>query len=261
EDRPLPPLLRARDRLRLGPLRAVVGRALGHPRLVELRFVGSADAIWAGLARHGRPIQFAHVQQRLALWDVWSQIAASPVAFEPASASFALDWHMLGRLRERGVGFATLTHAAGLSSTGDAELDSRLPFDEPYHLPQNTVAAIAKARCGGGRVVALGTTVTRALEHAAARPGGLVPGFGLADQRLGQSSRLRVVDALVSGVHESGTSHHALLGAFVPSDRLAAIDAELSVLGYRSHEFGESVLIEASAGPLARLGTRLTGQP
>ena len=163
EQRPLPPALAVGDTVALGPLRARVVRLLGHPRLVELRLAGDADAIRAGIARHGRPVQYAHMGAPLALWDVWTRIAALPVAFEAPSAGFVLDWRLLDRLAARGVGFATLTHAAGLSSTGDAALDARLPLDEPYGIPAATVAAIAAARRRGGRVVALGTTVARAL--------------------------------------------------------------------------------------------------
>lgn len=92
EHRPLPPTLLPGDRLTLGPLAATVVHLLGHPRLAALRFDGAPDAIWAGLARHGRPIQYAHVASPLALWDVWTAIAGPPVAFEPPSAGFALDW-------------------------------------------------------------------------------------------------------------------------------------------------------------------------
>ncbi|TIU90745.1 MAG: S-adenosylmethionine tRNA ribosyltransferase, partial [Mesorhizobium sp.] len=92
EDRLPPPPLSPGDRLQLGPLDAVVERLLDHPRLVELRFPGNRAAVLAGLARHGRPIQYAHVPEPLALWDVWTKIAAGPVAFEVPSAGFALDW-------------------------------------------------------------------------------------------------------------------------------------------------------------------------
>lgn len=244
EHRLSPPAVRAGDVLRLGPLAATVLRTLGHPRLVDLRFEGEVDAIWAGLARHGRPVQYAHLPEPLALWDVWTRIAALPVAFEPPSAGFVLDWALLAALRARGVGFATLTHAAGLSSTGDAALDARLPLDEPYHLPPATVDAIAAAHRQGGRVVALGTTVTRALEHAAAR-GALRAGAGVADQRLGPDTRLCVVDALLSGTHEPGTSHYELLRAFAPDAVLQRAADELEQRGYRTHEFGDSVLLEA----------------
>src|SRR5262249_4369039 len=167
EDRPPPPPLGPGDRLALGPLSATVERLLGHPRLVSLDFDGTPDAIWAGLARHGRPIQYAHVLVPLALWDVWTSLAGPPVAFEPPSAGFALDWQALELMRTRGVAFASLTHAAGISSTGDAELDRRLPFDEPYSIPMATAVAVRRAQARGERIVAIGTTVVRALEHAA----------------------------------------------------------------------------------------------
>ena len=244
EDRPLPPPLAPGDRLALGPLEAEVLRTLGHPRLVEIRFAGDADAVNAGIARHGRPVQYAHLAEPLALWDVWTRIAGPPVAFEPPSAGFVLDWQLLDVFRRRGIGFATLTHAAGLSSTGDPALDARLPFDEPYRLPPSTVAAIDAAKARGGRIVAIGTTVARALEHAAARAGGLRAGDGIATNRLGRASGLRVVDVLVSGTHEPGTSHHELLRAFVGERTLARIDAALEGGAWRTHEFGDSVWIE-----------------
>ncbi len=255
EDRLPPPALRPGDALALGPLVATVERRIDHPRLVEIRFAGDADRIRAGIARHGRPVQYAHLAAPLDVWDVWTRIAAQPVAFEAPSAGFVLDWRLLDRLAERGIGFATLTHAAGLSSTGDAGLDARLPFDEPYRLPASTVAAILGAHRRGGRIVALGTTVARALEHAASQPGGLRSGPGLSTNRLGPSTRLAVVDVLVSGTHEPGSSHHALLRAFVDDAALARIDAALDAGGYLTHEFGDSVLIERSGQPRSNLKT------
>jgi S-adenosylmethionine:tRNA ribosyltransferase-isomerase len=255
ERRALPPALRAGDTLRLGPLHARVERLLGHPRLIELRFEGTADEIWAGLAHHGRPIQYAHVATPLALWDVWTRIAALPVAFEPPSAGFVLDWQLLDALRARDIGFATLTHAAGISSTGDATLDARLPFDEPYFIPAATVAAIRRTQAREGRVIALGTTVTRALEHAASRRGGLQAGEGLADQRIGADTRLAVIDALLTGTHEAGSSHHELMRAFAGQQLLQRIDDALERGGYRTHEFGDSVLLERSCGCRAEDGS------
>jgi S-adenosylmethionine:tRNA ribosyltransferase-isomerase len=245
EHRALPPALKPADLLELGPLRARVLGLQGHPRLVSLRFEGEVDAIWAGIAQHGKPIQYAHVAKPLALWDVWTRVAALPVAFEPPSAGFVLDWALLSAIKARGVGFATLTHAAGISSTGDDALDARLPLDEPYDIPPATVDAIARAKSRGARVIALGTTVTRALEHAASL-GSLPAGAGVANQRLGPRTRLQVVDAIISGTHEPGTSHYELLRAFTGDEVLLRASAELERVGYLTHEFGDSVLIEAA---------------
>jgi S-adenosylmethionine:tRNA ribosyltransferase-isomerase len=244
EHRPLPPPLVAGDRLALGPLSATITSSLGHPRLVSLQFDGSPDAIWAGIARHGRPIQYAHIAEPLALWDVWTVVAGPPVAFEPPSAGFALSWQAIEQLHARGVGFATITHAAGISSTGDDELDKRFPLEEPYDIPAATTSAIADARSRGGRIVAVGTTVVRALEHAARQEGGIRPGPGLATERIDATSRLAVVDAILTGTHEPGTSHHELLRAFVDDETLRRASEELHQNGYRTHEFGDAMFLE-----------------
>ena len=148
-------------------------------------------------------------------------------------------------MRDRRVGFETITHAAGISSTGDEELDRLLPFDEPYRIPEITALAIQQARERGGRIIAVGTTVVRALEHAAT-PDGVRPGEGVATQLIGPSSRLRVVDAILSGTHEPGTSHYELLRAFVDDMTLERASKELDENDYLTHEFGDSVLIERS---------------
>jgi S-adenosylmethionine:tRNA ribosyltransferase-isomerase len=154
-------------------------------------------------------------------------------------------------MRGRGVDFATITHAAGISSTGDIELDGRLPFDEPYEIPASTALAIRRARAEGRRIVAIGTTVVRALEHAGSDRGTVVDGSGLANQRIDDTSRLQVVDLVLSGVHEPGTTHHQLLRAFVDADTLQRADEAVTSLGYRSHEFGDSVLFERKRPTLA----------
>jgi len=252
EDRPLPPKLSPGDRLVLGSLVATVEATLEHPRLVALRFAGSPDAIWEGLVRYGRPVQYAHVSAPLALWDVWTPVAARPVAFEPPSASFALDWRMIGAMRTRGIEFATITHAAGLSSTGDAILDARLPFDEPYAITEATAVAIRHAKRQRRRIIAIGTTVVRALEHAALRHGSVRSGNGIAMQRIGPRTRLRVVDAIVSGTHEPGSSHYELLRAFLDDRTLLRVNDAFAAHGYRTHEFGDSVLIMRQVRSAAR---------
>jgi len=243
EDRPPPPPLVAGDVLRLGPLRVAILRVLDPPRLLELGFDGRPDEIWKGIAEHGRPIQYAHVVEPMAMWDAWTPIAAHPVAFEPPSATFALDWRILEELGARRVDFATVTLAAGISSTGDPALDARLPLDEAYRIPDATACAIVRVRARGGRIIAMGTTVTRAVEDAASSDGGLRPGLGCATRRIGRETALRVVDAIVTGVHEPGTSHYGLLHAFASELVLRRVSTELEEHGYRPHEHGDSLLL------------------
>lgn len=247
EDREPPPALSRGDSLQLGPLTAILEALLGHPHLVTLRFAGAPHEVRAGIARHGRPIQYAHIPMPLALWDVWTPIATAPVAFEPPSASFVLDWKSLAGMRSRGVVFATLTLAAGLSSTGDPALDTRLPLDEPYRIPAATASALRRAKALGERVIAIGTTVVRALEHAGARDGVVHAGDGVADQRIGAPTELRIVDAILSGTHEPDTSHYQVLRAFAGGAALSRASATLEAYGYRSHEFGDSMLVEKRA--------------
>lgn len=247
EARSAPPDLLPGDRLRFGKLGATIVRALDHPRLVELQFEADAARIWRALAEQGKPVQYAHLHDALALWDVWTPIAAQPVAFEPPSAGFVLDWRTVAQLQARGIGFATLTHAAGLSSTSDAALDARLPLDEPYRIPAATAALIAATHARQGRVVAIGTTVVRALEHAASGDGVVHSGDGVANQRIGPQTKLRVADVIVSGTHEPETSHYALLRAFTDTLTLLGATQELEAHRYRTHEFGDSVWIERRA--------------
>jgi S-adenosylmethionine:tRNA ribosyltransferase-isomerase len=244
EDRPLPPLLSLGDWLSLGPLAAVIERLLDRPRLFALRFTGNRATVLAGLARHGRPIQYAHVPEPLALWDVWTRIAADPIAFETPSAGFALDWQTIATWRQRGIALATLTHAAGISSTGDPKLDLQLPFDEPYRIPERTAAMIAQAKSDGRRIVAIGTTVVRALEAAANADGSVRTGGGIASGRIMRGTPLRVVDAILTGVHQPGESHFELLRAFADDVVLDRISTALAEHGYRTHEFGDSILLQ-----------------
>ncbi|UJR84975.1 S-adenosylmethionine:tRNA ribosyltransferase-isomerase [Sandaracinus amylolyticus] len=248
EDRPPPPVLRPGDRLALGAtLRAEIADLDGHPRLVLLTFEGTARDVWEGIAREGAPVQYSHLRAPLALWDAQTAIAGPPVSVEPPSAGFVLDHAMLDRLAARGIELAMLTHAAGLSSSGDPTLDARFPLPEPYAIPDATARAIARARHEGRRVVALGTTVVRALESAAAYDGEVHAGPGIATLRLGPARPPRVVDAIVSGMHEPETSHHALLEGFAPRARLLEAAREAEARGYLAHEFGDACLVERAA--------------
>jgi S-adenosylmethionine:tRNA ribosyltransferase-isomerase len=250
EHRPAPPAFCVGDQLTVGPLRATIAAVHEHPRLVDIQFHDRVDEIWAAIAHHGRPIQYAYIQEPLAMWDTWTSIASQPVAFEAPSAGFILDWSTLQALRARGARVASITHAAGLSSTGDPDLDRLLPLDEPYVIPEATTRLINRAKQCGGRVIAVGTTVVRALEHAATQTGRVRSGRGMATGRVGAQTRLLIVDGIVSGIHERGTTHYELLRAFQEDDALETMAAEAEDHNYRAHEFGDAVFIERRADPV-----------
>jgi S-adenosylmethionine:tRNA ribosyltransferase-isomerase len=247
ELRPPPERLAVGDRLLVAGLPArVESLSRTSVRLFELWFEASLDEIWPALYRQGRPVQYAHVPEPLALWSVQTAYATRPWAAELPSAGLPLDWDLLTRLRGRGVGWAAVTHAAGLSSTGDAALDAALPLPERFEVPAATVAAIADARARGDRVVAVGTSVVRALESAAAA-GSLRAGGGETDLLVGPGYRPRVVDGLLTGLHEPTASHFALLQAFAARPLLERAYAHAERAGYLGHEFGDANLILRTA--------------
>lgn len=250
EDRPPPPPCPVGTALRFDGLVATVVRV--HPesyRLVDVVFDRAGAALWSALYRAGRPVQYAHVPAPLALWDVQNVYAARPWAFEMPSAGRILDGAALLALRRRGVELATLTHAAGISAVGDPAIDALLPLPERYEVPAATWEAVARARARGGRTVAVGTSVVRALEGGA-REGTRT---GVTALRLGPTSRRAIVDGIVSGVHEPDTSHFALLEAFVPRSTLLAAHARSEDLGLLGHELGDTWLVWGAvrAGALA----------
>ena len=209
---------------------------------VPFDFAGAA--LWEALYRSGRPVQYAHVAAPLALWDVTTGYAARPWAAEAPSAGLCLRAEVLAGLREAGVALATLTHAAGLSSTGDPALDAALPLPERSALPARTVDAVVRARAAGGRVVAVGTTVVRALEGRALQGGGVLrAGEGVTDVLLGPGFRRAVVDGLLTGVHEPGSSHFALLQAFAPEALLRDALGLAEARGFLGHELGDAMLV------------------
>jgi S-adenosylmethionine:tRNA ribosyltransferase-isomerase len=250
EDRPAPPRLARGSVVRFGVDPAgprltaqVVAVSPLSPRLVVLRFPDSGDGFWNALYRIGRPVQYAHLDRPLPLWAVQNVYADRPWAFEMPSAGRPLSWSLLQRLRAAGIELGRLTHAAGLSSTGDPDLDARLPLPERFEIPADTAAAIARTRARQGRIVAVGTTVVRALEGAFAQWGQVQAGPGVTDLRLSPSHRLRVVDGLLSGMHQPGESHFDLLGAFAPPALLLQANSFAAARGFHGHELGDSTLI------------------
>jgi S-adenosylmethionine:tRNA ribosyltransferase-isomerase len=248
EDRPAPPELRVGEWLRVSARAraSVIARASLSPRLVELRFNLEGRDLWLELYTRGKPVQYAHQLEPLALWSVQTAYAARPWAAEMPSAGRPLSFATLLALKHRGVALATLTHAAGLSASGDAAIDRALPLPERYQIPADTVHALARAQTVGGRVIAVGTSVVRALESAALRGDGRVlPGEAVSELRIDASYRPRVVSGLLTGIHAPEESHYDLLAAFVDEAMLHRSHVQARALGYRSHEFGDACLILA----------------
>jgi S-adenosylmethionine:tRNA ribosyltransferase-isomerase len=243
EHRPAPPKLAVGASVRIGgAIEAIVSRASG--RGVELTTRLASDELWAALYAAGAPVQYAHRPELLPLYAVQTAYAARPWAVEMPSAGRPLTWDVIFGLRRAGIEIATLTHAAGLSSTGDDALDRALPWPERYEIPRRTAIAIGTAHARGGRVIAVGTTVVRALEAAAQDGGGeLAAGSGVATLRLDPGYRPRIADGLVSGLHAPGESHFELLRAFAPRERLERALILASTHGLSGHELGDASLI------------------
>ena len=158
EDRPAPPSLPVGSTLTFRaasddaePLRAtVVAVSEVSPRLLRLAFDRQGDALWSAVYRRGRPVQYSYVRAPLALWHVQTAYASRPWAAEAPSAGRPLTWRVLLEARRRGIALAAVTHAAGLSSTGEPALDAALPLPERFDIPEETVAAVRRARAARG---------------------------------------------------------------------------------------------------------------
>lgn len=251
--RPAPPPVAVGDRLEVaGGLAATVTAVDPETdRLVTLAFDRSGPALWAALYAVGAPVQYRYLDGPAPLVAVQNVFAGRPWAVELPSAGRLLSGAVLAALADRGVAVARLTHAAGLSATGDPGLDARLPLPERYEIPAETAARVAETRRSGGRVVAAGTSVVRALEGDAAAGH---PGAGVTDLRLGPGSPLTQVDGLISNLHLPGESHFELWRAFAPAAHLRRAMAHAR--GWLAHEFGDHVLMLPGAATRGRSSSR-----
>jgi S-adenosylmethionine:tRNA ribosyltransferase-isomerase len=134
---------------------------------------------------------------------------------------------------------APITLHTGVSSQEDGEP----PLAEPFRVPEPTARLVNMTRASGGRVVAVGTTVTRALETAAAEDGTVRARCGWTDLVLGPDRPARVVTGLVTGWHAPGASHLQLLHAVAGPEIVERAYAEALRERYQWHEFGDSCLL------------------
>lgn len=243
EKREPPPRLAPGQRIELaGRLGAeVVEVDPRSARLVALRFDAAGPTLWRALYAAGRPVQYAHAPEPVPLGAVQTPFAGRPWAAEVPSAARGLRHALLCELRGAGIELVALTAATGLSATGDPGLDALLPLPERRHIPASTARAVEAARARGSRVIAVGTSATRALESAA--QDGALAGEGTSALVLGPGHARRVVDGIVTGIHEAGSSHRALMECFAPAALLRAAVEHAARSGYRAHEQGDACLL------------------
>jgi S-adenosylmethionine:tRNA ribosyltransferase-isomerase len=222
----------------------VLGPVPDLPFLWQVQFELCCMPLLDLIYRLGEPVRYSYVEEAYPI-DLYQTVYASePGSVEMPSAGRPLSWQMLLDLQRKGIGFATITLHTGLSSSRDDALDASHPiYAEQYRVPEETAEAIHLAQRQSGRVVAVGTTVVRALETAAQADGSVRPQNGWTRLHISAGYRLRAVDALLTGLHEPRTSHLDLLSALVEPARLQAAYQEAVQRQYLWHEFGDVNLI------------------
>ena len=190
------------------------------------------------LLRYGIPIRYSYVSRDWPLAAYQTVFSRKPGSAEMPSASRPFTPPVVTDLAARGVLIAPLTLHAGVSSL-EADED---PYPEPYDVPPVTARLVNHVRAHGGRVIAAGTTVVRALETAF--DSGLVaPSAGWTSHVVTPETGVRAVDGLLTGLHEPRSSHLRMLAAFAGPDLLARCYAEAIGSGYLWHEFGDVHLL------------------
>lgn len=191
-------------------------------------------------AAHGSPIRYGYVRDAWPLEYYQTVFASEPGSAEMPSAGRAFTPALIARLGSRGVQVARLVLHTGVASLEAGER----PYPERYRVPPETAEAVNRARRAGGRVVAVGTTVVRALETVASTAGGVHPGEGWTDLVITPERGIRTVDVLLTGLHEPRSSHLAMLEALAGREHVARAYEAAVEGGYLWHEFGDMHLIQ-----------------
>jgi S-adenosylmethionine:tRNA ribosyltransferase-isomerase len=191
------------------------------------------------LARHGRPIRYRHLDGDWPL-DLYQTIfATEPGSAEMPSAGRPFTTELVTRLLAQGIDVAPVVLHTGVSSleTGEA------PYPERFNVPAWTAERINLARRLGGRVIAVGTTVVRALESAAAEDGRVHEASGWTDLVVGPERGVRAVDGVLTGFHDRDSSHLRMLAAIAGPELVERSQTAAARAGYLRHEFGDLQLI------------------
>jgi S-adenosylmethionine:tRNA ribosyltransferase-isomerase len=211
---------------------------LGSRRLAVAR-LSLGEPVIDYLGRHGHPIRYSHTSDEWPIEAYQTVFAIHPGSAEMPSAARPFSAELVAELGARGVLLAPLTLHAGVSSLELGES----PYPERYRVPAATARLVNAVHEWGGRVIAVGTTVVRALETVAAPDGTVQDAEGLTSLLVTPERGLRAIDGLITGWHEPGSSHLQMLETAAGRELLRrSYDAAVGA-GYRFHEFGDSHLI------------------
>lgn len=188
---------------------------------------------------HGSPIRYSYVPGSWPLSCYQTVFATDPGSAEMPSAGRPFTGRILDRLKMRGIGVARVTLHTGVSSLDAGEE----PYPERYRVPAAAALAVNQARLSGGRVIAVGTTVVRALEASASADGIVRPAEGWTDLVVTPDRGIRAVDAMLTGLHAPQASHLAMLEALAGTDHIARAYEVALRERYLWHEFGDVHLI------------------
>jgi S-adenosylmethionine:tRNA ribosyltransferase-isomerase len=197
------------------------------------------ESTLAYAAHYGSPIRYAYAPRQWPLEYYQNVFANEPGSAEMPSAGRPFTHAMLDTLTRKGVHIAPLVLHSGVSSL-DAD---EHPYPERYRVPPDTALAVNVTRSQGGRIVAVGTTVVRALETVAGNDGRIHSDHGWTDLVITPERGLRAVDAILTGLHGPKASHLSLLEALACRDHLALAYKTALERRYLWHEFGDLHLI------------------
>jgi S-adenosylmethionine:tRNA ribosyltransferase-isomerase len=191
------------------------------------------------LHAHGAPITYAHDPEKRPLSDYQTIFATEPGSAEMPSAGRPFTKRVMQGLREHGIRVQRITLHTGVSSQERGER----PYPERYRVPEHTARRINATRAAGGRIIAVGTTVVRALETVAAPDGSVHADEGWTSIVVTPERGVRAVDGLLTGWHEPDASHLLMLEAIASKTLLERSYAAAVARSYRWHEFGDLHLI------------------
>jgi S-adenosylmethionine:tRNA ribosyltransferase-isomerase len=234
------------------PYRAGVGERLTLPAGASAKLVApyAAPRLWLArldlprglmeyLAEHGRPIRYRYVRDCWPLAAYQNVYAVEPGSAEMASAGRPFTPELITRLVAEGILIAPITLHTGVSSQERSER----PYAERFRVPDETARLANAVREWGGRVIAVGTTVVRALETVASADGTVAGGNGWTNLIVTPERGLWAIDGLLTGWHEPQSSHLEVLRAAAGDELLARSYQAALEHGYRWHEFGDSQLV------------------